>query len=401
MRLFTSSLVVATVLVGLVLGACSAADTEGAAEDDLSRRADGGARQDAGPGAPDAAPDATVLVTPSPLPVIPNQGGPIIARPELVTVTWAPDPAASDLEAFDRWLITSATWKAMMAEWGVGPGKYSGAARLAGAAPPTLSEDDVASVLQAGFAAGTIPPPNGSRIYMLYPPSSTVVTMSGFAGCDTFQAYHSAFDVPANGAAKATKAIFSVTPRCTATQGLSVVDYLTWGSSHEAMEAASDPFAFQPAWRIDDQSVATPELGENADLCAGHPTKIDGHMITRNWSNVAAKAGQRPCVPAPAGPMFGIFADPGEITVTPGKSVTVKLRAYASGPYPAFSVGVFAGDPLLSAKVSASKASNGDVLTLTVKAAAGYVEQPGANLVYLTSQGADYVTRRHLIVHAR
>ena len=400
MRLLAFAVLATTTLAGLSIVACgSSSDDPATSEDDsgLTSTKDGGVvpQRD---GAVEA--DAPRVKAP-PLPVIPNQGGPIIAKPELVTVTWAGDSLAADLELFDRWLITSATWKTMMAEWGVGPGTYSGAARLAGAAPATLSEDDVAAILRAGFQAGTIPAPNGSRIYMIYPPTSTMVTSFGVKGCEAFQAYHSAFDVAASEAGAATKAIYGITPRCADTQGLTPLDYVTWGSSHEAMEAASDPINGSPAWRIDNQSLATPEPGENADLCAGHPTKIESHMITRNWSNVAAKAGERPCVPAPAGPMFGIFADPGEITVTPGTSTTVTIRAYAAGAVPAFSVGAFASSPSLTPKISVKTANEGDVLKLTLDVSADYVEQPGANIVFLYSQGKDYLTKRHLIVHAK
>lgn len=370
------------------------------------------AARDAGASPRDAAVDAPRRhVTPPALPVVPNQGGPILATPEIITITWSGDPIATQLEAFDAWWVKSATWKTMMAEWGVGAGKYVGAVRLPSAAPPVIDESGVAALLRTGFAAGTIPAPNGSRLYMIYPPAGTVATLGGTEGCSGFQAYHSSVDVPAGDAGPATKAYYSMTPRCADTAGFSALDHVTWGASHEVMEAASDPQFDHPAWRIDDQSLAAPELGENADLCAGHPVMVEGHLITRNWSNVAAKAGARPCVPAPAGPMFGLFAEPGEITITPGKTVVVKIRAYASGTFPSFSVFAYASDPALTAKLSTKTAADGDELSLTLTASADFVEQPGENLVFLFAQTPqarqapqapqDYRTKRHLIVHAR
>ena len=91
----------------------------------------------------------------------------------------------------------------------------------------------------------------------------------------------------------------------------------------------------------------------------------------------------------------------GEVTVTPGKATTVTLRAYAAGTMPAFSVGAFAASPSLTPKVSVKTANEGDVLQLTLEVGADYVEEPGANIVYLYSQGKDYLTKRHLIVHAK
>jgi hypothetical protein len=187
--------------------------------------------------------------------------------------------------------------------------------------------------------------------------SGTDATNFGAKGCDPFQAYHYSVDVAASDAGPATKAYYAVTPRCANTEGMTAIDFVTRGASHEAMEAASDPQFDNPARRIDVQSPATPELGENADLCAGHPTVFEGHMITRNGSNVAAKAGLRP-------------------------------RA-------------FAGDPALTASLSAKTASDGDELTLTIDPSAAFVEQLGANLVYLHAQSSDYSTKGHVIVHSK
>lgn len=389
-------------LTFFVVGALTAAFFACSSEvDDASTTHDADTGVDAATPPEDAAPEAAARVAPTPLPVIPNQGGPVLANPELVTITWAGDPIADDLEAFDQWWGTSDTWKTIMAEWGVGPAIYSGKTRLQTAAPATLGQDDIANLLLGGFADGSIPAPNGSRIYMIYPPAGTVVTQEGgYQGCVTFQAYHLQIDVPATATAAATKAYYGVTPRCAETSGMTPLDYTTWGSSHEAMEAASDPQYDRPAWRIDMQTLLTPELGENADLCAGQPTKVEGHQITRNWSNVAAKAGERPCVPAPDGPMFGLFADPGDLAIKPGETKTLTLHAYAASTYPAFAVGVYAADPELTATIDKEKARDGDDVTLTVTATASFVEYPGQNLVFLYGQGSDYLTKRHLIVHA-
>src|SRR4051812_46020303 len=139
MRIFTSSLLLASALAGLSIVACSSSDSAPAVAPADASSPVPNPDVDAGPGPEDAATDATAShVTPPPLPVIPNQGGPILAKPELVTITWAGDSLASELEAFDEWLITGATWKTMMAEWGVGAGTYAGAVRLATAAPASL-----------------------------------------------------------------------------------------------------------------------------------------------------------------------------------------------------------------------------------------------------------------------
>ena len=354
---------------------------------------------DAGTSA-DAAPDASRPPVPA-LPVIPNQGGPVIAAPEIVSVTWQGDSIASGLEAFDAWMVKSAFWKDMMAEWGVGPGTYVGAFHVPTAAPATLDDADIQKLLTDGFAAGKIPRPNGSRIYTVYPPAGTTVTNFGTEGCSGFQAYHYSLSVPASAAGPAATALYAVAPRCADTQGQTPLDFVTWGQSHEVMETASDPIYSSPAWRIDVQSLATPQQGENADLCTGHPTRVDGFTVTRNWSNVAAKAGARPCVPAPPGPMFGVYAEPGEVTISAGKTTTVKVRAYATGALAPFAVSAFSSDPSLEASLDTKKAADGDELTLTLTPSADWVEVEGQNLVYLFAQVDSYNTKRHLILHAK
>ena len=85
MRILSSSLLVASALAALPVVACSSTAEVSGPQGDAG--AQGTDPVDAGAPPVDAAPDATTVhVTPPPLPVIPNQGGPILANPELVTV---------------------------------------------------------------------------------------------------------------------------------------------------------------------------------------------------------------------------------------------------------------------------------------------------------------------------
>ena len=371
-----------------------------------------GAHAEAPPAAPDEAdaatpppPGADAHAAPPPRPLIPNNGGPVVASPEIVTITWQGDSLADGLEAFDDWLVASATWKTMMAEWGVGPGKHVARYRVPTAAPATLDDADIRALLASAFAAGEVPPPNGSRIYTVYPPSGTTVTSFGSKGCDTFQAYHSAFDAPSDGADAGAPAlaVYAVTPRCDggASSGLPPLDYVTWGQSHEVMEACSDPDARNPAWVILEQSAETPEMGENADLCTANPTRVEGHLITRNYSNAAVAKGERACVPAPPGPEFGAFVDPDEITLAPGTSGRYALHLYASGPMADFTVNAYAINRELTVKQDRKTGNDGDVITLTIAMSTGYVEAIGTNLVYLYASAAGYTSRRAVIVHQK
>jgi hypothetical protein len=383
------------VAIALAVGACS-----GASEAVSSAPAATEVRDAAAPTGEDASTDAGTTFTPAahpPLPIIPSQGGPIVLHPEVITITWASDPIAPDLEAFDDWMVASSFWKDLMSEWGVGPGTHGKSYRVPTPAPATLDDAAVQALIANAIATSDLPPPSADRIYAVYPPAGTEVTNFGAVGCQGFQAYHYSF-TPAGASALA---VYAITPRCASTQGMTPLDYTTWGMSHEIMEAASDPDWAHPAYVIQDQSLLTPEPGENADLCTGHPTRIDGHMVTRNWSNVAAKNGDRPCAPATPGPGFGLYADPGEVAIAPGETVTVKVRAWSGAPMPRFKVIAYAASGELTAKLGGTSAENGDELTMTLTASASFAADPAANLVYLVAADGDYTTRASLIVHGK
>lgn len=405
MSLRLASAVVSLSLAAL-LGAPGCSDAaSGSASPPSTVDSDGGAsdaRDLADPDDASAASGAFVPTPHPPYPVIPNQGGPIVAHPEIVTITWTGDPIAPELEAFDAWMVTSSFWSSLMAEWGVGSGSHAGAYRVPTSAPATLAEDDVAQLIEAAILAGKVPSPSPSRIYTVYPPAGTVVMNGGVAGCAGFQAYHSSFRTSAGSDAGDALAIYAITPRCSQTQGMSAKDFTTWGMSHEVMEASTDPDYRHSTFVIDAQTSETPETGENADLCTGHPMRVDGFTVTRNWSNVAAAKGENPCVPAPPGPSFGVFADASIVQVGAGVPVDVPLHVWSDAPMPPLRLSAFPLDPTMTASLSSGTGQNGDTVTLTLRAKTTPSNAPGMNLVYVyaVDQGG-YNTRRALLVRPK
>lgn len=394
-RKFTIACILSVSAGILAVSACSSTS------DGTSNRANPDSSSDAAIGldasTSDAGADDASVPPPPPLELVPNNGGPIIKSPELVSVTWKSDAIEADLVAFDTWLPSSSFFTTMMAEWGVGAGSHGGAYSIATAAPAVLDDAAIKALLTDAITQGKVPVPNGSRIYMVYPPKGTVVQSFG-AGCTDFQAYHSAFQFAGEGGT--ALAVYSVTPRCADTFGMTPTDFTTWGASHEVMEATSDPDAQNPAWVIMNQTPSTPQPGENADLCTGQPMKADGHMVTRNYSNVAAKAGARPCVPAPAGPMFGIYANPTEVKLAPGTAIEVPVYAYADGPLPAFNVSAYASTPSLTVTLGTKTAAAGDTLTLKIAASSAFTGAEGENIVTLYASSNGYgVTRQLLARH--
>ncbi|MDB4996089.1 MAG: hemagglutinin protein, partial [Myxococcaceae bacterium] len=229
-------------------------------------------------------------------------------------------------------------------------------------------------------------------IYTVYPPAGTAVTSFVGTGCQDFQAYHYATTTPGGVAV-----IYAVTPRCAFTNKMLPLDYTTWGQSHEIVEAATDPFYDQPAYRQDDPTKG--QVGENADLCTGFPLVVEGHTVTANWSLKAAKADERPCVPAPPGPMFGLAPASPSVTMAAGASKDVDVTAYSNAPMPAFAVLAYAETLDVTPKLSAKNGSNGDVmvvhLTTPANASSGDVR------VVLYAASADYHTSSSLLVHVK
>ncbi len=237
-------------------------------------------------------------------PVVPYNGGSLLSTIQVVTITWAGDASAAALNAFDAWMPASSFYTSAVTQYNVHAGSQVATWSVPTAPPATFDTSQVATFLQAAVTSGAIPAPTPNTLYNFYPPPSMIVTQtygtSVYTGCTDFQGFHDSVSV--NGQTVA----YAMAMRCPAwEQGLSDVDFATWGSSHEIAEAATDPFSGS-GWFITDATLDTLYSGgEIGDLCDGHPTRVDGHYVTELWSNSAASADQRPCVPAPPGPMYG------------------------------------------------------------------------------------------------
>jgi hypothetical protein len=348
---------------------------------------DGGGFGDAQPDGPAFTPAAH-----PPQMILPNQGGPTLLDPEIVTVTWPGETLASELAAFDDWIGKSSYWTIIASDYGVRAATHPASWVAPAAAPLTLDDADIQKVLLDGIAAKTLRAPTPNTIYTVYPPAGTAVTSFGATGCVEFQAYHYATTTP-----DGTAVVYAVTPRCAFTQKLTPLDFTTWGSSHEIVEAATDPFYDRPAYRQDDPTKG--QLGENADLCTGFPLRIEGHTVTANWSIKAAKADERPCVPAAPGPMFGLAPASTAITIAKGASQDVAVTAYSNAPMGAFSIFAYAETEGVTARLSAQNGTNGDALVLQVTAPAS--APSGLVSLYLYAETPDYHTTSSLTVRVK
>src|SRR5262249_28721961 len=141
------------------------------------------------------------------------------------------------------------------------------------------------------------PAPTTQTVYVLYYPEGTMITYKGYSACDSFFGYHESVPL-ANG----TRAVYAVIPRCATFPGagrdLTGVPLLTVESSHEIVEAATDPYPTSSPAYFNEMPVyfglpggSGPEL---ADMCAPgidaslviKPADLP-FLVQRSWSNAA------------------------------------------------------------------------------------------------------------------
>jgi hypothetical protein len=340
-----------------------------------------------------------------------NGGGTVLASPRIVPVFFPGETdAATITDAVTRYAASS-EWTAATAQYGVAAATVATPVMSADALPDGLKTPALGAWIEAHLD-GTHPewgpadqPTIASSIYLLYPPAG--VTIYAPQSDPTFPFTPSlcgshAWD-PAGWHWQTTPApgpnipvIFAVVGRCTFdATSVSLQDHVTAGTSHELVEAATDPlFLTSPAYaRVDDAHAFWMELtggGEVADLCAQDAADLVkppdvGYVVQRTWSNAAAAAGHDPCVPARGVAYFSVSADApdvfydafagvavGGVAIPPGKSRTIDLHLYSDAPTEAWKVAAVdpnaaaGGATLLTMTLDRDTGKNGDVLHLTI-----------------------------------
>jgi hypothetical protein len=295
------------------------------------------------------------------LPQVQNSGGPVLAAPTVISVTFqTPDGGADPLAAMaDDFIakLPGTTFSRIAQEYGVN-GLAAGAPihsslQLSGTVDDGLWQDHLASEIEQGLD-GFGPSP-AQALYILFIPPGVTITASGQTGCVDFGGYHSAVSLAGH-----AKLAYAVVARCPAGfNGENESNSVTAVASHEILEAATDPYFTldDAAWaNVDNAALAFGLLfgGEIADLCLDSlpvfytPPDLP-YVVQRVWSNQAARAGHDPCVPSPtSGEPFlqsapelpaatpiklqGTTVDTMGISLAVGQSTTVAVDLYSASP---------------------------------------------------------------------
>ena len=283
---------------------------------------DGSVQIDADNGAP-----STTYPAPHPSPPLASSGGgAVLSKPKIVPVFFPNDPYVAAIQDLTSKIGTSDYWNAVVHEYGVGPATSAPPVILTETPPAQLTDADIGQWLMAKLD-GTHPefgPPDSQTIYTIYYPSTTTINMTGSpsaggsdagaapdggapvdagggglgTSCVDFGGYHMALTV------RGTPMAYAVIPECPTFGGLLGVDVATGASSHEWVEAVTDPF--MDGYVADDLAYADLLQGalELGDLCVVDsspfftPSDL-GHVVQRTWSNATASAGHNPCAPSP------------------------------------------------------------------------------------------------------
>jgi hypothetical protein len=336
-----------------------------------------------------------------PLPQVPNQGGPLLAHPRLVVITFAEDPNSATIAAHARWIVTS-QWLAMVGpEYGIGQGSIVGVVNTMMTAPQMATDADVQNLLVTGIQNNSFPRPTGGSftdtLYMIYFPQRTTILLPNGDGtnstsCMDFGGYHSETD-----SMQPLHFSYAVIPFCSAFDpNLTDIENDQISASHELFEAATDSLPLtNPAYALS-QNDPNPSSwlfvgGELGDLCAlpARAYREAGFVAQRVWSNQAAAANTRdPCVPAdPAHPFFVVQPTPQTVQgVSAGSSIQYQLSAWSTAPMAAWSVSASAtqGSFMPTVSVMPSSMSNGSQGTMQVTIPAG-APRNGSALIMVTS----------------
>ncbi|MDB4958976.1 MAG: hypothetical protein JWO36_6545 [Myxococcales bacterium] len=360
------------VLAALLFAACSS---------DHASTPDAGVAIDAAPDGPPAfveAPHGTV-------PEVVSIGGSVLATPKIVPIFFTGDDVTqAQIEQFLGMLPGSSYWHATTSEYGVGDLGIGATIVTTDAVPATDTalEAWLASKLDGTHAGWTF---DANTIYSVFLPAGAVLQTQFGRSCQAFGAYHS--EVMRTGS---PNVVYALMPRCGGG-----IESLTVATSHEFVEAATDPLPFSAGAYQDldaDHRIwgMTPgaELGDMCEYLGNASQQIVGSFfVQRTWSNASAKAGHDPCVPVlatpyqAAAPMFAedITIDDGQggtlttkgVQIALNTSKTIDIALFSDAPTADFSVraasfGGGGGAAELTFAFDKTSGHNGDILHLTI-----------------------------------
>ncbi len=333
--------------------------------------------------------DAGAAIRP---PIMQSSGGPVITNPVFVPMTFDVDDLRDPIEDFIASVGCTTYWHSIAPDYGVGDGITSAPVHMSDTAPATIDDTAIGPFINAKIMAQQAPAfvPN-QTVYVIFYPDGTDVTLQGEHSCQSFGGYHYEYEM-----GDGTKVPYAVIPRCGNFGMLSGTDAITAVTSHELLEATSDPLPeTAPAYQFPEPNGLAWALiggGEIGDMCEFNnnafflPSDYPFY-VQHGWTSHAAFLAQDPCQPstdtyfaaAPSLPdsipfSFGTGMETTQgIALGLGDQTTITLQLIASGPWTdVISVEArdgeyyLGGKPALSFSLPVTHGNVGDTLQLTV-----------------------------------
>jgi hypothetical protein len=215
------------------------------------------------------------------------RNGPLLEAVEVFTIFWGDgwekDPLkgiANKVNQFFKDILTSslmdqiAEYNVPSMGYNIGHGKFTGTTTITKPTPThTVTDGVVQHILRQELATNKdIPQPTPNSLYFIYLPPGVEVSAFGDRSCQGFCGYHDHI--------AGTQIYYANMPypSCNGCLGsLEALNALTSTSSHELIEAVTDPIPGQ-GWYDDNN-------GEIGDICAWQTKDIDGFTVQLEWSN--------------------------------------------------------------------------------------------------------------------
>ena len=343
-------------------------------------------------------------------------GGAVLSSPKVVPVYFGNDQTTftDQITTYLGKLVSTAAtyWTPAVGEYLVGPPTIATPVQLTespGASP--LADATIQTWLADKLKNDpAFPAPDANTVYALFYPAGTTITLGGQGGtsCSSFGGYHGS--ITYNNADVA----YAVMPRCAKFGALTGIDAVTATTSHELIEAATDPYPNDQAnagyAQVDNNHIIWEFVlggGEVGDMCAQNPDSFFkqptiGNYVQRSWSNKNALAGHNPCQPSAGLPYFNsmpVLTDKISIgqgttkgvTIPVGQSKTIQVDLFSDAPTggPWFVDAIDAAtlqqqSPELELTWDKKSGQNGEKLYLTIKVLKA--SQYGAEAFIIESQ---------------
>jgi hypothetical protein len=309
----------------------------------------------------DAPPDAFAEVPHRAFPQVAYGGGKLMTSMRLVVITAAGDPLETELGNYCNSLVASTWWSRVTGEYNLGAPR--GCVHLVGAAmtsPSTLADAEMTQYI-ANTTAGSAAPDGQTMYLLLLPPG---VQFAGNGNCG-YSGYHLPYGTLGDG--------WGVVMRCQFDYA-SILESLTIVGSHEVVEAATDPDTasgwgeYPTAAKQWTQNVWLPYGGgypvEVGDFCISTRAIENGVAYQRVFSNIAAAAGDDPCVPALSLPYYNLTVPQDWYAVAPGATVDIPITGWSNAPTDLWEFSAAAGEASTTPPPIASRTIDAPLVTI-------------------------------------